>query len=221
MPFLQKGKPIPSADSVSSEFFSNFLCGCIVTNRDREIVYTNDYFEEELGWEHDQLLGKNISVLLTHASSIYLDCYVFPILAIEGRCEESQVTIIKGNGQFLASVLYVRFGPNNPEHYYWTIVPTPNRDKLYEELLATRKRLETQADDLKLLATTDELTGLKNRREIMHQGELLIQQAHRSGRDIAFLFIDIDHFKKINDTFGHPFGDLVLQQFGRILVSDQ
>lgn len=70
---------------------------------------------------------------------------------------------------------------------------------------------------LRALVLTDALTGLANRRAFMTQ---LTREAHRherSGRPLSILILDIDHFKRINDEWGHATGDEVLVQVGRLL----
>lgn len=70
---------------------------------------------------------------------------------------------------------------------------------------------------LRELATTDTLTGLINRREF---DRLLAEEAERSRRfsqPMALVMLDIDHFKAVNDTHGHPVGDAVLREFGQRL----
>lgn len=89
-----------------------------------------------------------------------------------------------------------------------------------------RERSKKQYEDLqaalevnKRLATTDELTGLYNRRYFM---EKLAQQkalSERNNSDFVIFYCDLDHFKNINDTFGHHTGDIVLQKFSEILKS--
>jgi diguanylate cyclase (GGDEF)-like protein/PAS domain S-box-containing protein len=79
--------------------------------------------------------------------------------------------------------------------------------------ITEQKRLE---DELKFLATTDSLTGVSNRRQVLQMLDREIDRAKRHGGRLALLLIDIDHFKKINDQFGHQAGDLVLKNFGRI-----
>lgn len=65
----------------------------------------------------------------------------------------------------------------------------------------------------------DRLTGLPNRRVFHDRLEMDIKKAHRSHLPLALLFIDLDHFKEINDTLGHQTGDLLLQQVGQRLSS--
>ncbi|MBU3903946.1 MAG: GGDEF domain-containing protein [Gammaproteobacteria bacterium] len=65
------------------------------------------------------------------------------------------------------------------------------------------------------LAMTDSLTGVPNRRALMDQGELV--RAQRSGHPMSLLMIDIDHFKRINDIYGHPLGDEVLRQAAALM----
>lgn len=67
------------------------------------------------------------------------------------------------------------------------------------------------------LAHTDMLTGLCNRRGLMARGAAAIEHAQRSGRPLALLFLDLDNFKRINDSLGHHAGDEVLREVARRL----
>ena len=64
--------------------------------------------------------------------------------------------------------------------------------------------------EVQRLATTDPLTGLLNRRAFTAAGTTELQRAGRHGRPVALVMMDLDHFKHVNDTHGHPTGDLVL-----------
>ena len=70
---------------------------------------------------------------------------------------------------------------------------------------------------IRALATTDELTGLANRRELFRLLRDEITRSRRYGTPMALVLLDIDHFKQVNDTYGHPAGDAVLQWLARLL----
>lgn len=74
----------------------------------------------------------------------------------------------------------------------------------------TKERAESR---LKTMALTDPLTGLANRRAFFADGQRLVAAARRMGQPTALIAFDLDRFKAINDTFGHPFGDAVLEAF--------
>ncbi|MGZ6143137.1 MAG: diguanylate cyclase, partial [Myxococcales bacterium] len=76
-----------------------------------------------------------------------------------------------------------------------------------------RTRLYEHAERL---ATTDGLTGLLNRRTFNSELEKRVREAQRYKKPLSLLLLDIDHFKKVNDTYGHPAGDAVLQGVARL-----
>lgn len=72
--------------------------------------------------------------------------------------------------------------------------------------------------EVQALATTDELTGINNRRNLMELGEREVKRSVRYQRPLSALMLDIDHFKHINDTYGHATGDIVLRAIARHCV---
>ncbi|WP_417513327.1 diguanylate cyclase [Marinobacter sp.] len=76
--------------------------------------------------------------------------------------------------------------------------------------------IRSQQDDLKRQAATDPLTQLYNRRYFMTEGECLVEQARTMGEQVSVIAMDIDHFKVVNDNYGHHAGDLVLQDVAGI-----
>ncbi|HEY0075402.1 MAG TPA: diguanylate cyclase [Abditibacteriaceae bacterium] len=88
------------------------------------------------------------------------------------------------------------------------------------ELLARVRsavRVRKLQEQLEKLAITDELTGLTNRRGFLAHLEEELWRARRFGHPLAVLLFDLDHFKKVNDTWGHAQGDAVLKAFARVL----
>ncbi|MEH6577329.1 MAG: GGDEF domain-containing protein [Amphritea sp.] len=77
--------------------------------------------------------------------------------------------------------------------------------------------LKCSEEELKRLATIDSLTGLLNRRALMEEARKERHRANRSGSVITIAMLDLDHFKRINDSYGHAAGDTVLQNFASIL----
>jgi two-component system cell cycle response regulator len=80
------------------------------------------------------------------------------------------------------------------------------------------KELTARNDRLEELVFFDELTGLRNRRAIMHEIGVLIAGAKRHGHLLSVLMLDVDRFKAINDRAGHRGGDEVLREVGRRLT---
>jgi diguanylate cyclase (GGDEF)-like protein len=88
-----------------------------------------------------------------------------------------------------------------------------HREQL-EQLVAVRtEALEAQRDAVQRLANTDHLTGVLSRRHFYDCTDRETVRAQRDGTPLAFLMIDIDHFKRINDGHGHAVGDMVLKAF--------
>lgn len=97
------------------------------------------------------------------------------------------------------------------------------------ELAAMNQSLEAQVQqrtaalaaanrELELLATRDALTGVHNRRRFDARLDECFAAAHRTAQGFAVLLLDADHFKLVNDTYGHPTGDAVLQQMAHLLT---
>ncbi|MCF6214703.1 MAG: GGDEF domain-containing protein [Emcibacter sp.] len=74
-------------------------------------------------------------------------------------------------------------------------------------------------EKLKVLTTTDSLTGLLNRRGILHELERAVAAAERHGETAILVYIDLDNFKYVNDTYGHAAGDAKLQYVADMLLS--
>lgn len=73
---------------------------------------------------------------------------------------------------------------------------------------------------LKELATTDGLTGLPNHRIFQESLDKKLATSARFGNDLSLIFCDVDHFKNVNDTYGHPLGDIVLKRLASILKKE-
>jgi diguanylate cyclase (GGDEF)-like protein/PAS domain S-box-containing protein len=107
---------------------------------------------------------------------------------------------------------------------FYCTIPVDSSLSLRWQVLTTAVRQLTVAlerslliTELQQLATTDSLTGLVNRRALFAELEMEISRSRRSGRPLSMLVFDLDHFKPVNDHYGHAAGDVVLARFGMAL----
>lgn len=98
-----------------------------------------------------------------------------------------------------------------------------SNQKLEEDLVFARCRMEEQAEELdrtRREATTDALSGVANRKAFDDRLKLLLGYQRRVGTPFALMLADLDHFKWINDTYGHQAGDRVIHQLGSLLTTN-
>jgi diguanylate cyclase (GGDEF)-like protein len=95
------------------------------------------------------------------------------------------------------------------------------RIKALQEALAEREReLSEMNDKLLHISLTDGLTGIDNRRSLEQRLHEMFEHSYRLHEPISCVMCDIDHFKKVNDTYGHQVGDKVLKDFASILKTE-
>ena len=127
--------------------------------------------------------------------------YEYRILASSGSCKPFE--LLTSPMQWLFLLHPVLFG------VIFGILGTVRQEK---EL-----KLVDTIGQLRYLTTHDQLTGLKNRRYLAHNFHDECARSQRRSEHLSLLFVDIDHFKRINDEHGHHLGDMVLRELGRYL----
>ncbi len=98
---------------------------------------------------------------------------------------------------------------------------TDERREILEVIVSqvtTKIELAQAHEKISRLAATDGLTGLANHRTFQNACDMMLHRASRQSTPLTLVLCDLDHFKLINDTFGHPTGDIVLQQVAGILT---
>ena len=93
------------------------------------------------------------------------------------------------------------------------------RTRRYLEQKTRMETLRRANEDLARQSITDVLSGLHNRRYFDQVLETEVARCNRNGESFALLLLDLDHFKRVNDQFGHPMGDLVIQAVGKALMA--
>jgi diguanylate cyclase (GGDEF)-like protein/PAS domain S-box-containing protein len=110
-------------------------------------------------------------------------------------------------------------GAGRPNGAAGSLRDVEERKRLEEHSLTARRAAEQRAREATLLASTDELTGIANRRAFLYQFDREIEAAIDYGWPLAVALFDVDHFKAVNDRFGHAVGDRVLQNIAARAVA--
>ena len=176
----------------------------------RKCRYANRMYRDWFGKSEAEIVGIDVQTLLGHEQ--YEKCEALIVATLRGDSQYFEQQRIKADG----SVGYVlsRYIPDSDGlgvKGFFVIASD------ITELKLTQLQLEKRIEDLYSMATTDALTGLDNRRNLLEKVQLEIDRALRYGLAVEFLMMDIDHFKDINDTYGHDAGDRVLQRVGALL----
>jgi diguanylate cyclase (GGDEF)-like protein len=105
--------------------------------------------------------------------------------------------------------------------YYQSTIPKAfclkDIEYIRASMVQTFKRLDQEKTDLYNLSRTDSLSGLANRNLLQERVEQIIELSKRSGKEFALLFLDLDHFKSVNDSLGHDVGDELLRNVAHVI----
>jgi diguanylate cyclase (GGDEF)-like protein len=172
----------------------------------------------------NELRGMMLAVLMV--------ALLFGVFALDRR-QFIQLAALAGGG-YLAIVVLERFTRPGlyPDAYYvistlvlavalaWTALFGSYVSAVRHKLSARNDELQQALAKISTLAERDDLTGLHNRRFVMEVLARLIARAERDREPFCLCIIDLDHFKRINDRFGHAAGDQVLIAFARLVEGE-
>ncbi len=186
--------------------FKNSSEGMIVTNDNNEIIATNPAFTQLTGYSETEVLGKNPSFLKSERQDSAFYKSLWTRLIHKGHWA-GEIWNKRKDGEVYAEWLTINtiYNVNGTVHRRVGLFSDITKRKQSEELIWQQ-------------ANYDSLTGLPNRRMFHDRLELAIKKAKRSGMPLALMFIDLDHFKEINDVFGHEIGDMLLKEASRRLM---
>ena len=183
--------------------------GIMITDLKGKIIDVNDAFTKITGYAHDEIVGQNPRLLQSGLHNEEFYQLMWKTLMETGSWR-GEIQNRRNNGEIF--------------HAWETISTVYNDNNERTHLVAVFSDIspikQTQKE-LDFLAHHDPLTGLPNRILLNDRMEHALMRAHRDNLKVGIMFLDLDRFKNINDSLGHPVGDTLLQEvsdrLGRVL----
>jgi diguanylate cyclase (GGDEF)-like protein/PAS domain S-box-containing protein len=181
--------------------------GMYITNTDWEFLRVNKAFSEITEYSAKESIGRKPELLKSGVHDDFFYTEMMDRLEANGAWQ-GEIWDKRKNGETfpaLLTITVVKDDAGQISHYVGTFTD-----------ISSRKSAE---EKIKSLAFYDPLTFLPNRRLLMDRLEQALASGARHQRKGALLFVDLDNFKKLNDTLGHDKGDILLQQVAKRLVT--
>ncbi len=202
--------------SLATQLIAESLDAVLIVDECCRIRYANSALEKLSGYLAGELLGESLNGLLPAAIAAEHDQYVRRYLdslrpsTVLGRVRELEMR--HRTGELIPIELKaVDLGMYAKSHFFGAFFSDLRERK------ASEARNATLLAQLEQQSLTDPLTGLPNRRAFELEATRVMANARREGWPVAIGIADIDWFKRINDTYGHPVGDVVLRTVAHLL----
>ncbi|MCP4636193.1 MAG: EAL domain-containing protein [Methyloversatilis sp.] len=185
--------------------FESTRDGVFITDLDARIVALNRAFTEISGYPQEEALGQNPRILQSgrHDAAFYQSMWES---VLESGYWQGEVWNRRKNGELYQQLLTIS-----------TVRNEAGRASRYVGVMTDISQLKRSEAQLDYLAHHDPLTDLPNRLLLQSRVQHAIERAERQRDHFALLFIDLDHFKNVNDSLGHPVGDELLTEIAHRL----
>lgn len=178
----------------------------VITDTSATIEWSNPAFTALTGFCADEALGRKPKELIKSGRQNAEFYGALWDTILRGEVWRGEVVNKRKDGQLYDEAL--------------TITPVRDRNGRLAHFVAVKEDItarKRQEHELQRLASTDPLTGVRNRRAFMERLEAELARVRRYGKPAALLMLDLDHFKRVNDSYGHAAGDTVLRQFAALV----
>jgi len=199
-------------DKIYKTIVSKVTDAVVVANFQGDILYWNDSAKSIFGYSQDEVLGK----------------YVHDILPVHDLRERADDSFRKfqqngGQGPLIGKGIHVKgltkYGEEVHVHFSPNVVKIDGETIVFAFIRDITEFIVLQ-EKLRLQSVTDELTGIFNRRAFYEISQKAFVHAQRHDEPFSLLLFDIDHFKSVNDTYGHHVGDQVIREFASYINSN-
>lgn len=181
--------------------------GIMITDADANITRTNKTFTDITGYTFEEVKGKNPSFLQSGKYDTTFYAHMWNTIHTEGIWY-GELDNRRKNGEYFATLQSISAVKN-----------TNGTVSGYVSVFADISERKKNEQQLSYLATHDALTTLPNRRHFYDNLKKALHMAKRNRQKVALLFLDLNRFKEVNDTYGHKTGDLLLIEIAKRLTS--
>lgn len=215
---------LSDSTALPSELLNSIEVGVVILDRTFEVKVWNKFMENHGGMRSVDMVGKSLFSQFSEIDEQWLRTKVDPVFNLK-----SPVFIIWEQRPYL-----FKFGCNRPvtcaaDHMYQNVTMFPIVDKaghveqfcmlVYDvtEQALGKLGMEHLNEELKTASRVDGLTGLYNRRYWQERFDEVFKLSKRREKPSTAMMLDIDHFKRINDTYGHQAGDKVIKMLATLI----
>uniref|UniRef100_Q31GH8 cyclic-guanylate-specific phosphodiesterase n=1 Tax=Hydrogenovibrio crunogenus (strain DSM 25203 / XCL-2) TaxID=317025 RepID=Q31GH8_HYDCU len=203
---ISQHKKTEAQIELASKVFEQSREGIMITDSNQKILMVNEAFSEISGYSVEETLGKTPRMLASgrHSREFYQN--VWKSIKEKGHWQ-GEIWNRRKNGEIFPEWLSISRG-----------LDTSGNVTEYVGIFNDISKVKESEEKIKHLAHYDPLTGLVNRELLMDRLNHSISTADRNNTPLALLFIDLDHFKNVNDTLGHQVGDQLLIEVGQRIL---